>query len=398
MRFACGRRRRFRVQPSRGKQQSHRAGQGEGARVASRRRRQSLIDSVAIRPIFVFSITRSGSTLVQRVIAAHDGVATVSEPWLLLPYLYALRREGVNAEYTHRLLVTAIEDFCDELPAGSEDYRRELHDFVLRLYEKAAGPDARYFLDKSPPYYFVAEEIMRLFPEGKFVFLWRNPLSIIASIIETWTLGRWSPTLFRQDLFIGLPRLVRAYARNRSRAHAVRFEDLIGGVGVGGNMGADGAARGDLLGGAAAGRDVVAGGPTAWRRLMDYLEIEFDPAALQRFTDVELTGRMGDQIGTARYSCVSAEPAQKWAETIANPLRTIWCRRYLRFLGDERLSVMGYDADQLIEQLDSRPLRTSLLLEDLRSLVGDVAREPVRARMRRHGVGGPNVIRELLRA
>jgi len=373
---------------------------------------------VAIRPIFVFSITRSGSTLVQRVIAAHEGVATVSEPWLLLPYLYALRREGVNAEYTHRLLVTAIEDFCDELPAGSDDYRRELHDFVLRLYEKAAGPDARYFLDKSPPYYFVAEEIMRLFPEGKFVFLWRNPLSIIASIIETWTLGRWSPTLFREDLFIGLPRLVRAYARNRSRAHAVRFEDLIGGVGVGGNTGADGVARGDLLGdgiapgdllgdGAVqgdvlgdgpAGRDVVTGGPTAWRRLMDYLEIEFDPDALRRFTEIELSGRMGDHVGTGRYSRVSAEPAQKWAETIANPLRNIWCRRYLRFLGDERLSVMGYDADQLTKQLDSQPLRTSLLLEDLRSLVGDVAREPVRVRMRRHGIGGPNVIRELLRA
>jgi hypothetical protein len=323
---------------------------------------------VAIRPIFVFSITRSGSTLVQRVIAAHDGVATVSEPWLLLPYLYTLRREGVSAEYTHPLLVTAIEDFCKELPAGSEDYRRELRDFVLRLYEKAAGPDARYFVDKSPPYYFVADEIMRLFPEGRFIFLWRNPLSIIASIIETWRLGRWTPTLFREDLFIGLPRLVSAYMANPAGAHAVRFEDLIG------------------------------GDTDVWRRLMAYLEIEFDPSALDRFNEVELCGRMGDHVGSGRYSSLSAEPAQKWAETIANPLRKLWCRRYLRFLGDERLAAMGYDGEALLDQLDARPLGTSLLLEDLRSLIGDVAREPVRVRMRRRGIGGPNVIRELLRA
>ena len=46
---------------------------------------------MAIKPIFIFSITRSGSTLLQRVIAAHEGVATVSEPWVLLPYLYTLR-------------------------------------------------------------------------------------------------------------------------------------------------------------------------------------------------------------------------------------------------------------------------------------------------------------------
>lgn len=335
---------------------------------------------MAIRPIFVFSITRSGSTLVQRVIAAHDGVATVSEPWLLLPYLYTLRREGITAEYTHPLLVTAIEDFCTQLPAGSEDYRRELRELVLRLYEKAAGPDARYFVDKSPPYYFVAEEIMRLFPEGKFIFLWRNPLSIIASIIETWQLGRWTPTLFREDLFIGLPRLVSAYLANPANAYSVRFEDLIGGAATGGGA-VDQAESG-----------------AAWRRLMDYLEIEFDPSALDRFNEVELVGRMGDHAGVDRYSRLSAEPAQKWARTIANPLRTIWCRRYLRFLGEDRLALMGYDADELIEQLDSQPLSTSLLLEDLRSLVGDVAREPLRVRMRRRGVGGPNPIRELLRA
>lgn len=323
---------------------------------------------MAIRPIFVFSITRSGSTLVQRVIAAHDGVATVSEPWLLLPYLYTLRREGVTAEYTHPLLVTAIEDFCKELPAGSEDYWRELRDFALRLYEKAAGPDARHFVDKSPPYYFVAEEIMRLFPEGKFVFLWRNPLSIIASIIDTWRLGRWTPTLFREDLFIGLPRLVSAYTANRAIAHAVRFEDL------------------------------TAGDAEVWRRLMAYLEIEFDPTALARFSEVQLSGRMGDHVGAGRYSRLSAEPVQKWAETIANPLRKLWCRRYLRFLGDERLAVMGYDGEALIDQLDALPPGTSLLLEDLRCLIGDVAREPVRVRMRRRGIGGPNPIRELLRA
>ena len=67
-------------------------------------------------PIFIFSITRSGSTLLQRVLAAYDDVATVSEPWVLIPQVYALRRRGVVAEYTHPLMVDAIEDFCETLP------------------------------------------------------------------------------------------------------------------------------------------------------------------------------------------------------------------------------------------------------------------------------------------
>ena len=326
------------------------------------------VTGMGIQPIFVFSITRSGSTLVQRVIAAHDGVATVSEPWLLLPFLYALRREGVAAEYTHPLMVSAVEDFCKELPGGSEDYREELRAFALRMYEKAAAPGARYFLDKSPPYYFIADEIMRLFPEGKFVFLWRNPLSIIASIIETWQSGRWSPTLFRQDLFIGLPRLVSAYLRNSDRAYAVRFEDLL------------------------------QEGERPWRGLMEHLGIEFDPAALADFSEVKLHGRMGDQVGSKRYMELSAEPARKWARTLANPLRRAWCRRYLRFLGDERLSVMGYDRDELLRELDGQPSSMASLLPDVASLLDDLAREPVRVRMRRQGIGGPNAIRELLRA
>jgi hypothetical protein len=39
--------------------------------------------------IFLLSLPRSGSTLAQRILAAHEGIATTSEPWILLPYGYA---------------------------------------------------------------------------------------------------------------------------------------------------------------------------------------------------------------------------------------------------------------------------------------------------------------------
>jgi hypothetical protein len=40
-------------------------------------------------PIFLLLLPCSGSTLAQRILAAHEGIATTSEPWILLPYLYA---------------------------------------------------------------------------------------------------------------------------------------------------------------------------------------------------------------------------------------------------------------------------------------------------------------------
>ena len=72
-------------------------------------------------PLFLFSLPRSGSTLAQRILAAHGGIATTSEPWILLPYLYTLRDNGIYAEYNHRSLISAIEDFYEMLPGGRED-------------------------------------------------------------------------------------------------------------------------------------------------------------------------------------------------------------------------------------------------------------------------------------
>lgn len=321
---------------------------------------------MGIQPIFLFSISRSGSTLVQRILGAHEGVATASEPWLLLPQAYTLRPRGVDAEYVHPLLVTAIEDFCEGLPGGRDDYLDELRRFTLRLYEKAAGDGAAYFLDKTPPYCLVAEEIMRLFPEGKFVFLWRNPLSVVASMIQTW--GPWHPTFMSSDLFIGLPRLVATYEANRERVHAARFEDLAG------------------------------GDEGHWRELTDYLGIEFEPEALAGFAKVDLGGRMGDPTGRKQYSSLSAEPLQKWKGTLANPLRREWCRRYLRFLGTARLATMGYEIDRMVAELDAQPASLDCFAADIWQATKDVAKEPVRVRTRGRRLGTPSVIRQLLEA
>jgi hypothetical protein len=83
-------------------------------------------------------------------LATHVEIATASEPWILLPYLYALRDRGVYADYEHNLAVEAIKDFCRLMPEGEEGCLSELRAFVLRLYAKASDSSTRYFLDKSP--------------------------------------------------------------------------------------------------------------------------------------------------------------------------------------------------------------------------------------------------------
>ena len=66
------------------------------------------------------------------------------------------------------------------------------------------------------------------------------------------------------------------------------------------------------------GVDLVDGDGSRWQPLIEYLGIDFDPQTLERFTDVQLKGRMGDPTGRRLYSTLSNDPVGKWRGTLAN--------------------------------------------------------------------------------
>jgi hypothetical protein len=278
-----------------------------------------------ITPVFVLSAPRSGSTLVQRVLSVHPDVATASEPWLLLPLLSVLRPQLPPGGRWHAQVSAALHDFAQTLPHGAGDYRIAMREAALRLYREAAGPGPRFFLDKTPPYTLIAEELLATFPDARVLILWRNPLAVVASLVETFCGGRWRPDDYAVSLFTGLDQLTRVARRHPDRVVAARFEQLVG------------------------------GDPHAWRMTTNALGIPFDEHALARFTAVHLSGRLGDPTGVHAYAALSQAPLEKWHATLNTPVRRAWCRRYLRWIGTERLATMGYALDDLLDQLDAPP-------------------------------------------
>lgn len=297
-----------------------------------------------MRPLFLLSLPRSGSTLLQRILTSHPEVASSPEPWLMLPQVYALREHGAYAEYGQVPTSRAIREFADRLPGGRASYHEAVRAFAMDLYRRAAGRDVAYFLDKTPRYHFIAEELFEIFPEGRFVFLWRDPLSVVASVVETWQEGRWKLGRWREDLVRGPAHLVQAYERHRERAFALRFDDLLGEP------------------------------ERTLAELCAHLDIDDEPAMLEAFSDVRWKARMGDPTGTARYATLSTEPLEKWKATIRGPVRTRWARRYLESIGEERLNVMGYDLAALLRELDAQPGSWASLPSDVTSSISASAR------------------------
>lgn len=299
------------------------------------------------KPIYLFSMPRSGSTLLQRILNGHSAIATVSEPWILLPSIYARKTEGIYTDYRQDVSASAIEDFIETMPNGLDDYHATLRNMALDLYAKVSPPDVTYFLDKTPRYHLVVEDIMEIFKEGKHIFLWRNPLAVAASISNTYGGGRWNIYDFNVDFYKGLPNLIDTYQKNQGKEGvlAMRYEDFIS-------------------------------DPEAnLQQLLAFLEIdslEVDKM-LASFSDQSLQGGMGDPTGIKDYQKVNKDPLQKWKKSFSNPFRKAWGRKYLRWLGAERLAMMGYDLDELVAELNSVPNTTDRFLVDmLRTLVAPV--------------------------
>ena len=153
--------------------------------------------------IFLISQPRSGSTLTQKILGTHSKIYTRSEPWIMLHPSYSLKSNGIQAEYNYENERTAFKSFINDLPKGEETYIKELRKMYLNLYSKYLYKNKYdYFLDKTPRYYLIIDELLKIFPSAKYIILIRNPLAVLGSIINTWTQEDWlSLNRYKHDLY-----------------------------------------------------------------------------------------------------------------------------------------------------------------------------------------------------
>jgi hypothetical protein len=272
--------------------------------------------------LFLFSLPRSGSTVLQRLLAAHTKISTVSEPWLLLPFTYALKSAGLFSEYDHGTCYKAISDFVQQLPNKKYDYNHALYDFVHTLYKKSGDPKASYFLDKTPRYYLIIPEIAKIFPNAKFIFLFRNPLQIMASNIATWSKGKLRTERYYIDLYQGPKLLAEGYENFTGRSIKVHFDDLIKNP------------------------------DKTLINILDYLDLEYDPTLIENFTNVKLGGQVGDKKGYFEYNQIESKTMEKWKQVFATRYRKKFAKKYISKFSHQNLKTFGYNRDILIKLID----------------------------------------------
>lgn len=285
--------------------------------------------------IFLISQPRSGSTLLQRILGSHPDIHTVSEPWVMLHPLYALRHDGHQAEYNAHEALNASKHFLQELPGGEHEYIEGVRRMYSYLYGRAqVSSGKRYFLDKTPRYYLIMPELYRTFPEAHFVILLRNPLAALCSRLRTRIKENWFALYNGRPDLAWAPRLViEGIKVLGERGVLVHYEQL------------------------------VSNPENEVKGICRRLGIEFVPDMVEYGRNALPHWRLGDQIGVYEHTRPISQKVEKWIQALVD--HQIWrlLNDYLQMLGKETINQMGYDYEILRQQLeDHRPRQANLML------------------------------------
>lgn len=274
--------------------------------------------------LFLISLPRSGSTMLQMVLGNHPEIHTVSEPWIMLPILSGLEDSQVAASYDTAAAAKAIRDFCAGLPGGRDEYYRAARVFGCTLYSKALEETGKsIFLDKTPRYHMVVSELANTFPKARFIFLIRHPLAIFSSVLSTWIWPGHSLQLLERhlpDLLDGWTNLREGLAKLEGRAHRVDYERF------------------------------VSDPEENLHRITEWLGVPESKAALE-LKQPSNRWRYGDPTNVYSEGGPTEKFVDKWQIFLHDPLRWCLAERYLLLLDAASLEDIGYLREDIFSEL-----------------------------------------------
>ena len=266
--------------------------------------------------IFIISQPRAGSTLLQKVISNNKWVDTVSEPWLLLPFLSIYRPELVEATYNFSVMATGVKDYLSKKKLEPA-FRAKLKELILSMYQ--VTHEGQYFLDKTPRYYEILPEIYALFPNAKYIILKRNPFASLSSMLHTWSGGLLlfdKIRTFYRDFFIG-PFKIQEFHDihiNNSNVFEIKYESLV--------------KEPDKL----------------TEKIYEWLNIPYNEEVLKIGSNTKVSGIYGDDVYKKTIQAdISVKNAENWKSTCNHePLKSFFIE-YNRFLGNDFIKKYGYE-------------------------------------------------------
>jgi len=292
-----------------------------------------------VKPIFILGLPRSGTSLLLTILSAHKEIAGMAETWLLLPFMYANKNHGVIANYSHNLGFTGLTDLINNLPGKEQQYNNYLRIFFDNLYSSLANSQ-KYFIDKTPRYYYIIPELVKLYPDAKFIFLFRNPIQIFASRMNSGNAKDRFSIFSHQgnyfDMIEGPKLLSEGYGLLKDKAYAMNFEKF------------------------------VINPEKHIKEILKYLELDFDANILSSFDPTKLAGRLLDSNIFEYGNTIQTSVTEKWKKVFNTRFRKRFIAQYISNINDEILDLMGYSKKEILNEIKNlKPNGKHNLMKDI---------------------------------
>ena len=191
------------------------------------------------RKFFLVACPRSGTTLLQCILAAHSSIASFPESHFfprLLPRERWRRFLGIANREINDYFAGYAQLIGDPQPPEwpATPQRRAVpyvRAFVRILDRLTRDQGKRYWLEKTPGHLLYVEQIRRLVPDARFIHILRNGRDVVASLYEV---TRAYPEVWGGertideclDRWIGDVRTTSRYLGHGDHI-VVRFEELV---------------------------------------------------------------------------------------------------------------------------------------------------------------------------
>ncbi|MCF7822761.1 MAG: sulfotransferase [Candidatus Marinimicrobia bacterium] len=202
--------------------------------------------SLSQNPIFVVGFPRSGTTLLQSVLATQTNLFSFPETHFftstirliktgksgfVLPGCLGSVISDMRLHTGHTLATQTIEKLNSQAKADTLSVKCIFETLVIELLNKQQGEEdlaSIRWIEKTPGHIKHLETIQSFYPEAKFIEIIRNPLNAIYSFREKLPDSKLHtlPALAHQ--WKNSRELFKKYsAANPDRAYSTRYEDLL---------------------------------------------------------------------------------------------------------------------------------------------------------------------------
>jgi hypothetical protein len=277
--------------------------------------------------VFVIGTPRSGSTMLERMLASHSQIYGRPEPHIVTPLAHLGYWDNVEkAPYDHILAAESQRQFVDDLPGGEKDYyeacRAYLDVLYGRMLETSGGK--RYFLDKTPAYGLVVDFLAKVYPETHFIVLTRHPIAIFSSFANSFFDGdyaeayRYNPIPNRY-----VPVMAKFMREKPAPMIHVKYEEI------------------------------VQNPERELERMFTFLDLPIELEAVEYGKHEHTEGGLGDPISVAKYTKPMTKSIDKWAsELAADSAKLAIVKDMVSKLDPEDLNIWGYPMETLWEPLE----------------------------------------------